>query len=500
MSGLGALELEDLRIDGIDHGRESERLAIEIDRRLGESGRAVLHLSDPEGQVLRSIERDLGRREVSIEGDHEVRFRGVAFDARHRRDPQRGGVTRIVMRDPLHRLDMGPVWTCLGQATIREAFDRLANDVGLRLEWGAAEAGRLADAQWNLVIYGESPLAMLLRHAASIGAAVFCDGDSLVCAPVPVGDEAVEVEVSDGVDAFGRCTRLEWGRRASGGGCGWWMPIAASPLEGAPVPATDHRGGGSESGDSGSDWRRRAVLPHGLAIDASAAAELGSAVSAFRRAIEDAGVMTLDGAWQNLPRLQLGRRVSVRSEGRELWSGIATRLVFKATLEEGCEASVLFGGAGGMPTPGSLEAWPARHVFPAVVQDQMDVRIGSHRVVPTGWATDCQPMVARVLAVAASNASKDVIIRTYHPGELVLIGFEGGNPDFPVILGAMAESQVPPPIHEHGLLTMGRPGPTKAHLRVEDDEIRLESECRLVCESAREIVMNARRIEHKARD
>jgi len=86
------------------------------------------------------------------------------------------------------------------------------------------------------------------------------------------------------------------------------------------------------------------------------------------------------------------------------------------------------------------DLFPAKHLWLAQVCGEYDPQSSTIEVKVHGWATAIEPLRARVKAISAKKGAG--VLFKYEQDEWVLVGFEQGNPDAPVVLGSiLVESQ-----------------------------------------------------------
>jgi phage baseplate assembly protein gpV len=108
---------------------------------------------------------------------------------------------------------------------------------------------------------------------------------------------------------------------------------------------------------------------------------------------------------------------------------------------DGAWDAVVSLGRPGPHVESDRDLYPARHLWMAWSTGTYEPARGTVGVKLAGWHPASDPLRARILSDSANEAASSV--RCPQTGELGVVGFENGNPDAPVWLGAVHDREAP---------------------------------------------------------
>jgi hypothetical protein len=315
-----------------------------------------------------------------------------------------------------------------------------AEGSGLAVKVEAAAAGRYEDADNQLVQYDETAWEFLRRVAAAVGAELTAYRGTLYIGPGPGAGKEVEIDL----DA------PEWAGAEVELSTSWCdqPPAFHVPVFGLPFPAGPKLPGANPS--------ERYIRPSGVGVAARKLAAVGAvphpagvaATDAQRPKLADAlaaaadrrrcsGVLVLPAGGAAFAP---GVTVSVTQSGRVLAEHLAVAAVTHRADGADLRVVVAVGEPDGFDEAPPNHR-PACHVWPAVAAGTYRPGRGLIDVRPVGWHPDSAPLAARLLGWSAKPGP--AAVRVPMTGEPLLIAFEGGRPEAPVVLGGLHDDGAP---------------------------------------------------------
>jgi hypothetical protein len=361
---------------------------------------------------------------------------------------QTGLQTRVWGFDSLQQLRMGR----RSRAFVRRSVEDVAKHICSRTSFSVEYAGidsAFSRGDGPIVQYLESDFDFLARLAERVGGDLWSWHNKLWIGHGPGASEPV---VSLDLDQ-----ETEWliGEDWSHEVEGWFIRTTGAPVDGvAPAEMDDEsviETGGSDDSDgeanSASDalLRGATVAPTpGVMASAAESKALAQFLRQRQRRHRVMGALHINElAPQNL---HLGTRVQLMQGETELAETVAVGITsqWQATgnslgTRGSCDCVIAFGKPSPQATP-ELDAFPAKHLWPALVDGHPGIEHGTIGVRPLGWDPSSDPLPARVVV---GTAGETAVFSHPHPGELGIIGFESGDPGAPVWLGSLHQRQVP---------------------------------------------------------
>ncbi len=392
---------------------------------------------DPDGAVWAAGDEVVGT-EVTWQVGGGVPFRGRVWghDLLTTRDGPR---VRVWGFDDAYRLHV-----CRGFRGFRGGLAAVASAAaegsGLAVKVGASAAGRYDDAENQLVQYDETAWEFLRRVAAAVGAELTAYRGTLYLGPGPGAGKEIEIDLG----------APQWAGAEVELSTSWCdqPPAYHVPVFGLPFPTGPKLPGANPSEPAvrpagvGAAARKLAAagaVPHpaGVAATDAQRPKLADALAAAAERRRRAGVLVLPAGGAAFAP---GATVRVTRSGRVL----ADRLTVAAVTHHADGADLRVVVAVGQPDAfdeAPPDHRPARHVWPAVAAGNYRPGRALVDVRPVGWHPDSAPLAARLLAWSAKPGPSAV--RVPVAGEPLLIAFEGGRPEAPVVLGGLHDDGAP---------------------------------------------------------
>lgn len=424
--------------------KEEMVLRTEVEELACAPSRFELRVADPQG-ALWAKSRDLVGTVIKIRVDDGAPFEGIVYGLRFVRDAQTraGAAIDLWGFDTSYQLNLMARFRAHPKGSFKKTAMQIGRSAGLEVQVKPDVAGRIAAEHNQLVQYNETDFAFLRRIAFLAGSDLWPYRGKLYIGDGPGARTTIALNLDDAEHGVASVALEEnW----CGDPLGHIFPVSGVPFQGAPelkkVPeaeslprAVDRPAG---EGDLLKKLGAKArVWPSGLATAAADQKTLAREAAAWTRARRLRGAIILAGACPRSARP--GCKLTLMSGKNRLAESVPV-MGIQHLQEGGVPHCVLQLGRAGDFEERQPDTMLARHLWPAKITDRgaYDARVGSVEVEPLGWDAESKPLLARILT--GSAVAKGGWLHAPVPGELVLLGFEGGNPDAPVVLGALFDS------------------------------------------------------------
>jgi hypothetical protein len=423
--------------------RSAEPDSLTVEEQAGLPGRFEVRLADPGGELWRKT-RDAVGTIVRIQLDAGPEFHGVIWSRRLTRDAQKAGtILQFWGFDASYRLRTRPRYRSFGLLSLKEASESICRGADLKVHFAASPTGRLS-RRTALVQYGESDFDFLRRLAALCGWDLWpYRGELFIGEVIKPNQPSMQVTLEEDGRGGGTFVLEEsWCQEAAGDD----FPMTGVPFPGGPglqSSCSGHAAAGSGQNADAQTLTRLGIKglecwPAGLAQDRGEQQALSKLALSRRR----------DGRWRGVIPLPLplpdglvpGSRVDLRLANGTLADALKITGIAHHWQGLARHATVRVGQLGDL-APSPIDRRLAVHLWPAQVAGNPKKPRGCIDVKPLGWAEDSRPLPARILCFSA--IARGGTIHLPAAGELVLMGFEGGNPDAPVILGGLHDGEAP---------------------------------------------------------
>ncbi|MDB2686763.1 phage baseplate assembly protein V, partial [Mariniblastus sp.] len=378
--------------------------------------------------------------QVSISLDSGDDFKGKCWGRRVSKgqNSQQGTLITIFGYDESFKLIRPARFRGLEKGNLRSALEKICSNQNVKFQFDHSVAGRFSSSDTQFVQYGESDFEFLLRFARMTGAYVWPFRGKVYFGRGPGDGGSVSVDISGGEIAVTGIQLIEdW----SDSEFGSFFPTRGAPFQSSPELETTDQEPSSFSGE-GSDVasnllaNQSSIWPTGYSSSSGDQAKSNEAILALQKIQRELGAITIQGSPPS--GVKLGSKIELSRSSETLISDAVV-----TGLRHFCEGgnrntAIQFGRPGDFTIP-RVDSRPAKHCWPAKVVGEFEAKRARMKVQPLGWHSDSQPIAARILA--GSSAKLLEVLHIPKVDELVLIGFESGNPDAPFILGSLFDKE-----------------------------------------------------------
>lgn len=443
---------------------------IVVEEHANRPSRFEMSFTDPEFSLWTKSQELLGS-EVVIYVDDVGKFAGKCWGRRTNYGQNQSSGTELTIwgYDDSFSLTQSRRFRALKAGNLKETIAQIVDKLSIQIDH--AFVGRFAASDTQFVQYNETDFEFLLRMAYLCGVQVWPFRGKIYFGKPPGHGRTLDLSVGSE-----QCivTDLQLGEDWAESSFGFAFPCTSAPFSQSPeLSAGDSFASEFEGADTTIAKKVLSaslnLFPAGFAFSNSDAKQLNRLGLDRDREQRNLGSVTIQGPPP--AGAMLGTNLNIKRKSNSLVNN-ATITSLLHYVRGGVRNTVIqYGRSGDFILP-SVDRRPAKHLWPAQIKGGFEAKRARIKVLPCGWHPDSQPLMARVLC--QSTAKKWETLRCPQTDEFVLIGFEGGNPDCPVILGSLYDSTAITEASSSTLNIFARVGGDKlAKLTIADDGLQL---------------------------
>lgn len=422
----------------------------------GAPARLEIVVADPEFAAWAKSQELLGTV-ISFDAGDSFHMAGKIFSRQLAQDPESEGSTvSFVAYDLSAALLAQTSLRAFSNAAFSSIAAKLAEAQGMSAQISIEAIGRLSSSSGQFVQYGETDFDFLQRLSRLGGGDLWPYGNELWLGEGPgAEDSPFTVDVTDR-EKFGGALVID--ENYFGSPTAYDFPrFGTAAADGPRLKSYNAESPVDVEGREGGILQRLArdrvdVMPPGLALEPAQRDQLAKAQAKRARINRTAGAIQIAGP---PPKgLKPGCTIRVCAGSSQVLIDDAELSAIRVDFVGGLTTTTLQLGRRVLASLVPPSRRLATHLWPARAAGPYHSRLGTVLVAPMGWAAESEPMTARLLSAAANE--KVAQVRCPKEGELGLIGFEFGDPDFPVWIGALHDDAAPDQVDPESTISAWR--------------------------------------------